>query len=41
MNVRRRLIIGSAIAAPLVARAQSSYPDKPARIVVAYGLVAD
>jgi tripartite-type tricarboxylate transporter receptor subunit TctC len=36
MNITRRLIVGSAIAAPLVARAQSSYPDKPVRIVVAY-----
>lgn len=36
MKFTRRLIIASPLAGPMVARAQSSYPDRPVRIVVAY-----
>jgi tripartite-type tricarboxylate transporter receptor subunit TctC len=36
MKIDRRFLLGGMIAAPMVARAQSRFPDKPVRIVVAY-----
>ena len=36
MTTTRRLMIGGALAAPWAARAQSRFPERPVRIVVAY-----
>lgn len=36
MMTTRRSVLGGVLAAPAVARAQSRYPDRPVRIVVAY-----